>query len=256
MPRAVRFTFIVSISILAVGWQVDRVQARNFRVSQMPNGFENGCSNCHFNPGGGGSRNDFGEDVNGLVSRGGQEEFWTSALALLDSDGDGFTNGEELGDPDGDGVPGRTVNISIPGIDGSTPAAALGDCNLDTVLDAADLTCVKGVEARDAVLTALSTLPGDLDGNGDVSFSDFLVLSGNFGTDLPAYADGNIDLTGSVDFADFLILSGNFGKSAGGALSSVPEPGNGLLSLLGFCSLLPLRKSRRRPRVPTASKPS
>jgi len=106
------------------------------------------------------------------------------------------------------------------------------DCNGDGAIDAADLACVTQVEDRDTVLAALNSLPGDLDGNGDVAFADFLVLSANFGTNLPSYTAGNIDLTGGIEFADFLILSANFGQSANAA--AVPEPCSGLLLAVGL----------------------
>ena len=111
----------------------------------------------------------------------------------------------------------------------------IGDCNGDGVVDAADLACVGTIEERDAVLGALNTLPGDLDGNGDVAFADFLVLSANFGADGLGYTGGNIDLAGAVAFDDFLVLSANFGQTAAAA-AAVPEPSS--LSLLGFCCLL------------------
>jgi len=120
----------------------------------------------------------------------------------------------------------------------------LGDCNRDGVLDAADLACVGTIEERDAVLTALNTLAGDLDGNGDVAFPDFLTLSANFGQDLPSYTAGNIDLTGGVAFPDFLTLSANFGKTPGGAAAAVPEPASGLLATSGMLLLLAIRKRR------------
>lgn len=68
----------------------------------------------HRDPAGGGSRNFFGIDFASNDMR------WTVALCNLDSDGDGRTNGEELGDPNcvwkiGD-LPSRTVNITHPGI--------------------------------------------------------------------------------------------------------------------------------------------
>lgn len=88
----------------------------------MPNGATFSCSNCHLNPGGGGARNAFGEAVNSIVS-GGNQSFWTAALAAMDSDGDGFTNGQELGDPDGDGVANSTQSIANPGNANSTPSA-------------------------------------------------------------------------------------------------------------------------------------
>ncbi len=105
-----------------------------------------------------------------------------------------------------------------------------GDCNADGILNAGDLSCVTSIDDRDLILTTLNTLPGDLNGNGDVSFADFLVLSANFGGVSGGYVDGNIDLAGGVDFADFLVLSRNFGQSLGA--ESVPEPtGNTLLIL-------------------------
>ena len=243
MSRVGKSCLVTILFTMLVAWQSETADARGFRVGLIPNGSTNNCSNCHFNAGGGGSRNPFGEDVRDLVGPGDNSEFWSPELAAEDSDDDGFTNGQELGDLDGDGVPERTTNISLPGIADDVPEIAAGDCNIDFAVNGDDLACVSSVEARDAVLAALNTLPGDLDGNGDVAFADFLVLSGNFGQEALGYADGNIDLTGPVDFADFLVLSGNFGQTAAGVASSgtaasVPEPtGLGLLLLGSLCFL-------------------
>lgn len=66
-------------------------------------------------------------------------------------------------------------------------------------------------ESRDAE----PSLPGDVDGNGEVAFNDFLILSKNFGQKVDhAFADGDIDGDGQVGFADFLALSQNFGSTA------------------------------------------
>ena len=91
------------------------------------------------------------------------------------------------------------------------------------------------------MLAALDTLPGDLDGDGEIAFSDFLVLSANFGQDAASYADGNIDLTGGVEFADFLILSDNFGKTPGDVVA-VPEPNCCVLVCFGFLGIVVLEK--------------
>ena len=120
--------------------------------------------------------------------------------------------------------------------------AILGDCNEDGSLDAADLACVGTIEERDAVLSALNTLPGDLDGNGEVAFADFLVLSANFGQSLSGYTVGNIDLAGDIDFGDFLILSANFGQTA--AVAAVPEPSS--VALAACLSLGVVAGLRRR----------
>lgn len=108
-----------------------------------------------------------------------------------------------------------------------------------------DLQCVESLEARDAVLGELNTLPGDLDGNGDVGFPDFLVLSTNFASEAPSYAEGNIDLIEGVAFADFLVLSQNFGKTPAGAVASVPEPSAAALMVIAaLTSVLQLRRKR------------
>ena len=77
-------------------------------VSRIPNGNIFGCSTCHvstspvvFNP--------FGRDFN-INNR-----VWNATLAGLDSDGDGLTNGQELGDPNGTGTPTPAAPVSNPG---------------------------------------------------------------------------------------------------------------------------------------------
>jgi dopamine beta-monooxygenase len=80
----------------------------------------------HLNIGGGGDRNVFGLDfaANGFT--------WTPALCQKDSDGDGATNGFELGDPDCTWTPGstpkRTTDITHPGFAGDAAPAAIDTC--------------------------------------------------------------------------------------------------------------------------------
>ena len=66
------------------------------RVSQVPNNQWN-CSLCHVSPGGGGERTSFGEETKNAPLVAGKVD-WTT-ICEIDSDGDSFTNGEELGDP-------------------------------------------------------------------------------------------------------------------------------------------------------------
>ena len=80
---------------------------------------------------------------------------------------------------------------------------------------------------------------GDIDGNGEVDFADFLLLSGNFGT----AGEGDLDCSGEVDFADFLTLAANFGQTVA-ATQSVPEPGTAGVLALGLLGCAALRRRR------------
>jgi|TARA_B110000495_G_scaffold181033_1_gene175477 hypothetical protein len=94
--------------------------ARSWRVGQIPNGNKFGCLNCH-NSSYGGSLNSFGFSVKSVVGRGSKATFWNSVLAAKDSDGDGSSNGEELGDPDGDGKSTDGAEITNPSNPESKP---------------------------------------------------------------------------------------------------------------------------------------
>lgn len=99
--------------------------ARSFRVNQIPNGSISGCLTCH-NSSSGGSRNSFGQAVqSGFLDNDGNV-VWGSDLANLDSDGDGFTNGTELQDPNGEWTsgtqdPGDASLVANPGDASSFP---------------------------------------------------------------------------------------------------------------------------------------
>lgn len=113
------FSFCVGVAVVLAFSQVD---ARNFRMSMIPNS-PAGCNTCH-TTGPGSPRNAFGLAVEGLVTPGGREAFWSPTLAALDSDGDGFTNGQELGDPDGDGTADPRAVATRPGSASSFPQSA------------------------------------------------------------------------------------------------------------------------------------
>lgn len=84
-------------------------------------------------------------------------------------------------------------------------------------------------------------IPGDLNGDGEVAFNDFLTLSSNYGATNVPYSDGDIDCNGEVGFPDFLTLSGNFGQTA--EAQAVPEPSGFLMALM---ALAPLGLRRKR----------
>jgi|GEM_PF-4748942 len=86
-------------------------------------------------------------------------------------------------------------------------------------------------------------LEGDTDGDQDVDFGDFLIVSGNFGTP-GTWTDGDFDGDGTVAFGDFLVLSTNFGAD-GLAAQSVPEPDVRMLLIMGFATLFSLCRDRK-----------
>ncbi len=93
--------------------------ARPFRPAMIPNGTTFSCNTCHTS-GGGTPRNPFGLAVQAITGSS-AVAFWSPTLAALDSDGDGFTNGQELGDPDGDGTAIAGWAVTNPGLASSKP---------------------------------------------------------------------------------------------------------------------------------------
>lgn len=92
-------------------------------VAEIPNGTVFSCSTCHTNVP---EVNDFGTDF--LATNPGAPT-WTMALAMMDSDGDTFSNGIELQDPtgswtSGDPDPGDENLVTNPGDDASVPVEA------------------------------------------------------------------------------------------------------------------------------------
>ena len=95
--------------------------ARSPRTGQVPNGNVKACFTCHVTPGG--PRNAFGQEIeaNHLSTPGAAGTVqWSPALAALDSDGDGFSNGVELQDPEGTWTagqpfPGDPTLVTNPG---------------------------------------------------------------------------------------------------------------------------------------------
>lgn len=90
--------------IIAVFSASYTLNSKAFRVFQLPNGGVNSCLNCHGTMNGGYPLTSFGQQVlsSGLT---GENVNW-QALYDLDADGDGFTNGQELLDPNGEWSPG------------------------------------------------------------------------------------------------------------------------------------------------------
>jgi hypothetical protein len=121
-------------------------------ITTIPNGAVFTCLNCHTSMFPDGGTDDpqltsFGTDVlatmNGVSVDAGGKPHWTAALCQKDSDGDGQTNGQELGDPCCTWVEGQTApritGVSNPSdatsksADPSTPA-----CNAAPPADGGD----------------------------------------------------------------------------------------------------------------------
>ena len=118
-------------------------------------------------------------------------------------------HGRELWRSDGTKEGTALVEDIKPGPDGSAPQELTAvDGTLFFVAD-------DGVHGREPWVLSdePESIPGDIDGNGKVAFSDFLILAEHFGSDVTPNTNGDIDGDGSVRFADFLLLSENFGRS-------------------------------------------
>jgi len=99
---------LLAAALFLGGLAAGQAEARGKRLAQVPNSGLSGCNTCH-TTGGGSPRNPFGLEIeNNFLSAAGSagDVVWGPELAALDSDGDGATNGMELGDPDGTWVPG------------------------------------------------------------------------------------------------------------------------------------------------------
>jgi hypothetical protein len=109
---------------------------------------------------------------------------------------------------------------------------AMFDLNADALVNADDRDDFLGGD----LITVGNRLNGDADFDGEVQFSDFVILSNNFGNS-GVWSDGDFDVDNVVQFSDFVILSNNFGLSAAAA-AAVPEPAGIWLALVGFLALV------------------
>ena len=110
------------ILLLGMMLAAQSVLATSSYVSQIPNGATFSCANCHINPAGGGTRNGFG------TAFANNSHVWNATLATPDSDGDGYSNGVELGDPSGAWRPGQANpagTVYNPGDATSHPGATV-----------------------------------------------------------------------------------------------------------------------------------
>lgn len=112
-------------------------EARPFRVDDIPNGSKFGCLNCHGDTKAS-YNTDFGSDARTyLIPNGGAvstEHVEWAPLCVLDSDRDGWTNGQELGDPNCVWKPGDAKPMGLltnPGEYESAPPPVCGSGKLE-----------------------------------------------------------------------------------------------------------------------------
>ncbi len=91
-------------------------------------------------------------------------------------------------EPNGRLTHGATGEIILGGL------SLVGDCNGDGTVDQADVDCACAAgQDLSPILTAIGSLPGDADFDGEVQFSDFVILSENFGQQ-GGYSHGRLRL--------------------------------------------------------------
>jgi MYXO-CTERM domain-containing protein len=118
--------------VSALAWASTVTSASAFYPGSIPNGYSSPgvgrCDVCHINPAGGGARTVFGQDFergpDGIALTS-DDHLWSRWLAGRDSDGDGWSNGQELGDPMGywfSGATPQSVYRGNPGVGSSEPS--------------------------------------------------------------------------------------------------------------------------------------
>lgn len=132
-------------------------------------------------------------------------------------------------------------NTSLDGDDIDRLSTAIEESETNLFLDFNQDMMVSELDRRVWVEELAQTFLGDADLNGAVEFTDFLVLSENFGQP-GGWSDGDFDGNGEIAFSDFLALSANFGQVA--AVASVPEPNSMTVALLGGLVLISVARRR------------
>jgi hypothetical protein len=121
---------LLACSAFAVLLVAEAADARPGYDAAVPNASLS-CGTCHVAEGGGGARNAFGQDVEATMPFSGPDTATWEKLFCVDSDGDGKTNGQELGDPCGGFASGDAdpdFDATRPGDDADTTAVD-GDCD-------------------------------------------------------------------------------------------------------------------------------
>lgn len=235
MSRLNSHRVLTVLVLVFVGW--GQADARPARVDQLPNGRALGCASCHVNPGGGGTLTPFGRDINNNYltqpGRSGQV-VWNAMLAMLDSDGDGVSNGRELGDPDGDGTVDASIQVTNPGDPNSfvpqqpvTPAVTsfvIGGVTLQE--DVKNPPVPSGMQRFEITFNSpvLSQTVGgiDIEGLDFVAFPSELIALLVSAPDL-AISEGGMKLTGTVNLPEGATYQMLIGRSDMAPIAEVQQ---------------------------------
>lgn len=170
----------------------------------IPNGTVNSCTNCHFNPAGGGNRTLFGNAfrTNSLK--------WSTVLAAMDSDNDGFTNGQELQDSKGEwnfNLPnsfGDPSKVTLPGDASSFPTSVIESNLNQSISNAFPNPIIEGTTFTISNLsnTKIEVLTYDINGNV-ISSESIIINSDNY--DYNWLRNGKGNLPYGVYLVDFQV---------------------------------------------------
>jgi len=115
-PKLTSRTILILTCVMVLS-VAGTLKSRDLYMHSLPVYKHYKCTLCHTSgtPTSSSDLNSFGADfkTNGFI--------WNNALAIKDSDGDGFLNGIELGDDLGDGTPDIGFERSNPGDRFNTP---------------------------------------------------------------------------------------------------------------------------------------
>ena len=144
-----------------------------------------------------------------------------------------------VGDFDGDGV----VDVDdLRDLEANLGDAAY-DLDLDGDADGDDIAFLV-TYCFDLPGGEVGTAVGDVNLDGVVNATDLAMLESNFGQTGMTYEQGNLNGDGAINATDLALMAANFGFDATGAGASVPEPVTLSLLALGASGVLASRKRR------------